>query len=69
MTTLSVGEDFPNQQARVRVILGYYREIGPAGAFMAAMIEQTLRDADAAIASGDIFAILRTYQEMKEIKE
>lgn len=68
MSALSVGEDFPKQQARVRVILGYYREIGPVGAFGAAIIEQTLRDADAAIASGDIIAILRTYQEMKEIK-
>ncbi len=65
----SVGEDFPKQQERVRTILGYYREIGPAGAFGAAMIEQTLRRAEEAMASGDVVKILAAYQEMKEVKE
>lgn len=65
----TVGDDFPRQQARVREILGLYRQIGPAGAFGAAMIEQTLRRADAAIASGDIVAILRSYEELREVKE
>lgn len=65
---MSVGDDFPRQQARVREVLGYYKEIGPAGAFGAATIEATLRRADAAMASGDIVAILRSYQEMKEVQ-
>jgi hypothetical protein len=66
MTT--IGEDMPKQQARVREVLGHYREIGPAGAFGAAMIEQALRDADAALASGDIVRIIAAYQALVEIK-
>lgn len=64
----SVGEDFPKQQARVREILGMYRDIGPNGMFGAAMIEQTLREADEAQASGDIIRILQSYGALKEIE-
>lgn len=67
MSEISVGDDFPKQQARVREILDYYKEIGVPGAFGAAMIEQTLAKADKAMVSGDIVAILAAYQEMKEI--
>lgn len=66
MTTL--GEDFPLEQARVREVLGYYKEIGPAGAFGAAMIEAVLQQADAAAVSGDVVAMIRAYQEMKKIE-
>lgn len=62
----SVGTEFPKEQARVREVLSQFREIGPAGALGAALIEQTLRDADAAMASGDVVAILRAYQAMTE---
>jgi hypothetical protein len=62
----TVGDDFPRQQARVREVLGHYREIGPAGQFGAAMIEADLREADEAWASGDIVRILRAYQALKE---
>jgi len=60
----SVGADFPNEQARVRALLGIYRAI-PAGAFGAAMIEQVLRRADQAAMSGDVLAVLRSYEELK----
>lgn len=66
--TTSVGEQFPIEQARVREVLGQYRAIGPAGSFGAAMIEATLREADAAMASGDIVRIIRAFQAMKEIE-
>lgn len=66
MTTL--GEDFPLEQARVCEVLGYYKEIGPAGAFGAAMIEVVLRQADAAALSGDVVEMIRAYQEMKKIE-
>ena len=65
----TVGDDFPKQQARVREILGHYREIGPAGAFGAVMIEIELRAADEALASGDIVRILRAYQTLKTIED
>lgn len=61
----SVGEDFPREQARCRQLLKEYREI-PTGAFGAAVIEQTLREADEAMASGDVVRILRAYQAMTE---
>lgn len=65
----SVGEDFPIQQARVRKLIEYAREIGPAGAFYIAVCENALRQADAAAISGDPVAILAAYQEMKSIEE
>lgn len=68
-TIVTVGDDFPKQQARVREVLGHYKEIGPAGAFGAAMIEDLLRRADEAAISQDIVAIVRTYQEMRNVQE
>jgi hypothetical protein len=62
----SIGEDFPNEQARVRELLTEYKAIGPAGAFGALMIEKALQRADQAMASGDVVAIVRSYQELKE---
>lgn len=62
----SLAEEFPKMQAQVRELLGAYRDIGPVGAFGALMIEQVLQRADAAAMSGDVVAMLRSYQEMKE---
>lgn len=64
----SVGDDMPKQQARARDVLGHYRAIGPPGAFGAAMIERDLREAEEAMASGDIVRIVRAYAALKEIK-
>jgi len=62
----SVGEAFPQEQARVRELLVVYRELPlHAGAFGAMMLEGVLRRADEAIASGDIIAILRAYKELR----
>lgn len=65
MSTL--GDDLPKEQARVRTVLGHYKEIGPAGAFGAAMIEWSLRKADKAIISGDVGEMLAAYVELNEI--
>jgi hypothetical protein len=65
----TLGDALPNEQARVREILGHYREIGPAGAFGAAMIEASLRKADAAVMSGDLPAMIDAYNDLKEYKE
>lgn len=67
--SLSVGEDFPNEQARVRTIQQHAREIGPAGAFLVAICELALRNAEQAAISGDLVAILRAYQDLKEFQE
>lgn len=62
----TVGEDFPKQQARVRELLSEYRGLGPNGYFGALMLERTLREADEAMASGDIVRILAAYQALKD---
>lgn len=61
----TVGDDFPREQERVRELLVVYKELGPVGAFGAAMIAAALRRADEAAISGDIVAILRAYQELQ----
>lgn len=65
---MNLAEAFPLEQARVREVLGYYKDIGPAGFFGASMIEATLKQADQAAASGDVVEMLRTYNAMKEIE-
>lgn len=64
MTTLADG--LLAEQQRCRVLLEVYAGIGPAGAFGAAMIRQDLADAEAAIMSGDVVAMLRAYEALRE---
>lgn len=66
---ISVGEDFPNQQRRVRVIQQHAREIGPPGAFLVLMCEQALQRAEQAAISGDPVAIVASYKELSEFEE
>lgn len=61
----TVGDDFPKQQQRARELLAQYQAIGAAGKFGAAVIETALRRADEAAISGDVVAILRSYEELK----
>lgn len=65
----SLGEAFPKEQARLRTLLGYGKEIGPAGAFYCAVIENLLQRADVAVMEQDLPAMIRLYKEMQEIKE
>lgn len=64
----SVGSDFPNQQRRVRELIKIYEQLGPVGTFGKIMLEDALRRADEAAISGDIVAIVQSYQEMKGCK-
>jgi hypothetical protein len=64
----SLAEALPKEQARVREILGHYKEIGAPGAFGAAMIENSLRLTDEAVASGDVGAMISAYKDLKDIK-
>ncbi|MGV8822975.1 hypothetical protein [Methylibium petroleiphilum] len=66
--SISLAEALPLEQARVREVLGYYKEIGPAGMIGAAFIEQDLRQADQAVMSGDVIAMLKAYETLKQIK-
>ena len=65
----TLGESLPKEQARVREILGHYKEIGPAGMFGATMIEETLRKADEAVISGDLVKMILVYRELKAIED
>jgi hypothetical protein len=64
----SLAEALPKEQARVREVLGHYKEIGAPGAFGALMIENSLRMTDKAVASGDVGAMIAAYRELKDIK-
>lgn len=64
----SLADEFPREQARCRDLLGIYQSLGRTGAFGAACIEDVLRRADVAAATGDVVAMIRTYQEMQELK-
>ncbi|MBK9445143.1 MAG: hypothetical protein IPO00_03010 [Betaproteobacteria bacterium] len=64
----TLADALAKEMARVREVLGHYKEIGPAGMFGAAMIEQDLRAADASVMGGDVVAMLRAYNALKEIE-
>ena len=65
---MNLAEALPKEQARVREVLGHYRDIGHHGAFGTNIIELTLKKADEAIASGDIVAMMKAYQELKKVE-
>lgn len=70
---MTVGEDFPNQQARCRELLEEYRRFGntpgisvsPTVAMDFAKIKAVLARADQALASGNTIWILASYEEMR----
>ena len=65
----SLAEAFPAEQARARHLLSVYRDLPDGvGAFGAMMIEATLADADRAIASGDVIAMIRAYEALKDLE-
>jgi hypothetical protein len=64
----SLAEALPEQQARVRKVLGHYKEIGEVGRFGSIMIENSLLMTDKSILSGDVGAMIEAYQDLKDIK-
>ena len=63
----SLAEALPKECARVREVLGHYKELGLVGAFGATFIEIDLRAADIAMASGDVVAMLQAYKKLQEV--
>lgn len=62
----SVGSEFPKEQARVRQLIAEYRSLpGGVGYIGAKLMEAVLQRADEAAMSGDITAILASYEEMR----
>lgn len=64
----TLGDALPKELARVREVLGEYKAIGPAGAFGVMMIEHVLKEADAAIISGDLVSMISSYKKLKDVK-
>jgi len=71
--TDTLAEALPREQARVREVFKHYqdcqREMGSRVNchFAIAMINSSLAAAEKAAAEGDVVAMLRCYQDLKEI--
>jgi hypothetical protein len=63
----TLADALPKEMARVRTVLGYYKEIGPAGAIGAMFIEQDLQAADRAVMSGDVVAMLQALEALRGV--
>jgi hypothetical protein len=64
----TIVDDYPHEQARLRELIKVYESLGLVGPFNKCIIEAALREADAAMASGDIVRIVLAYQSMKGCK-
>ena len=69
MGTESLGEVIPKECARVREIQCQYRALGPAGSLAAMMMEVALRNADHAMISGGVCAMMKAYEDLKGFTE
>jgi len=61
-------EALQNELRRNRELLEQYQKIGRAGMFGELVIREKIKQAEAAIASGDIVAMTRCYQELQNSK-
>ena len=62
----SLAEEYPQQQQRLRELVREYDGLPlHAGSFASYMIRQTLGRAEHAAMSGDVVAIIRSFEEMK----
>lgn len=65
----TVGDALPREMARVRDhVLPHYVELGPVGMFGAAGIRADLDAAARAMAEGDVVAMIRSLQTLRETK-
>jgi hypothetical protein len=67
----SLGKALPKEQARVRELIIHYRdpELNGAGMIAAAMMEQSLRNTDQAVMSGDCGLMIEAYNGLKGYTE
>ncbi len=68
MDAETLGSALPKEQARVREVLGRYKEIGSSGVGGAVIIEQLLQRTDKAVIEGDLAAMIGCYKELKEVE-
>ena len=65
----TLAEGLPEEQERVRGVLKRYEAIGQPGQFGAMMIKASLKKAEIAASAQDVVAMLRAYEDLKEIKD
>jgi len=61
-------EGLQQEMNRCRDLIKAYEEIGPAGALGKLVIENSIKNGEAAIASGDVVAMVAAYQDLKKRK-
>jgi hypothetical protein len=61
----TLGDALPREIERCQELLVAYAEIGPAGAFGAAMIRRDIAAAHKAMMEGDCVAMIRAYEALK----
>lgn len=64
----TLGDALPKEIARVQEVLAQYVAIGPAGQFGAHFIRQDLAAASKAMIEGDVVAMIKAYQKLREIE-
>ena len=64
-TGSTLGDALPREIERCQELLVAYAEIGPAGAFGAAMIRADIAAAHKAMMEGDCAAMIRAYEALK----
>lgn len=68
MSTL--GEALPAEMTRVRdELIPMYLSIGPMGGPAVFLMRMALHKAQKALADGDVVAMMRAYEELKDFKE
>jgi hypothetical protein len=61
----TLADALPKEIERCQQLLVDYAEIGPQGAFAAAMIRADIAAAHKAMISGDLVAMIRAYKELR----
>lgn len=62
----TLGDALPAEIKRCQALLPHYDAIGPVGAFGKAMIQADIDAAIKAMAEGDVVAMLRAYNALKD---
>lgn len=65
---ISIGEDYPRRLANCREALDVYKSLGTPARVAASMIEKLVKDAEAALASGDTVKMVMLYYKMGDVK-
>lgn len=66
---MNVIEAIQQECERVRKAVPNYEALGPVGAFGAAMLKTSIKEGEAAIASGDVTRMLPALQSLRDCAE